>query len=643
MAKKINIGLVQANNGFSGKSYMPYAIACLQSYISASLPADKCGFLPLQYKRGPIKELVSRLDSADIIGFSAYVWNIEFSLEAAQRLKLLRPERLIVFGGPQVPDDATSFLKRHRCIDVVVHGEGERNFLKLISAFPANEWVDIEGISYIAQTDEFITTPPAKRLRDLSEIPSPFLDGVLDELLRRHPDENWIGQWETNRGCPFQCTFCDWGSATGSKVARFEMDRIMKEIDWFSRNKVSDIFLCDANFGLLPRDIDIARHLSEARKNRGYPEKIFVQSTKNATDRAYDCQKILSEAALNGGVALSMQSLDEVTLRNIKRDNISLDSYFELATRFAKDNIRTYSDLILGLPGETYESFVHGIEKLLSMGPANRIKIGILTILPNSEMGNAAYRQRFGLITVRSKLLNMHGDDRRLDDDVDEYQELVIATDAMPRAAWRQARMFAWTTSLLYNSRLFYLPLMIAHHVGGLPYKNLIEAFMDADATHPILSEISAFFERKAALTQDGRDEYEFSEKWFDISWPVDEISTIELFDRGDVDRFYAEATDIVMTVSGKAPDFVLRAIAEASRLNFELIEKPYERTNKVVRQNLNIVEFCDGVSIGAPVALNECGRELAIESKSTGIYGIEAWCREAVWPGRLLCNCKAL
>ena len=149
-----------------------------------------------------------------------------------------------------------------------------------------------------------------------------------------------------------------------------------------------------------------------------------MQNTKNATERAYLTQKIIADAGLNKGVALSMQSLDLTTLNNIKRSNISLESYWELARRFTKT--QTYTDLILPLPGETYESFCKGVDSLIRAGQHNRIQFNNLSILPNAEMGDPDYLKKFGMKVIKSQIINIHGSLVELDDDVPEYQELVV-------------------------------------------------------------------------------------------------------------------------------------------------------------------------------------------------------------------------
>ena len=300
--------------------------------------------------------------------------------------------------------------------------------------------------------------PNIERVRDLDEIPSPFLEGAFDSIMAANPQESWIGLWETNRGCPFRCTFCDWGSATAAKVTKFGEERLYREVDWFAEKKIEYIFCCDANFGIQKRDVDIAKYVAGIKQDTGYPVALSVQNTKNATERAYETQKILSDAGLNKGVALSMQSVDMTTLEAIKRDNISLGTYMELQRRFTRDKVETYSDLILGLPGETYELFVRGVDQLIENGQHNRIQFNNLSILPNAEMGDPAYQAKYGMVTVESKIINIHGERIELDDDVPEVQDLVVATAAMPLADWRRTRVFCWMTALLHFDKLFQIP-----------------------------------------------------------------------------------------------------------------------------------------------------------------------------------------
>jgi len=632
------VGLVQINNSFSGQNYLPYSVALLQTYVQRMAgDPGRYRFLPPLYKRVRIADAVEALKDADLVGFSTYVWNGRISLEIARRLKALKPGIAIVFGGPHVPDQPEAFLRANPQIDLAVHNEGERTFLKLLDAFPDRRaWQALPGVSMVTVDGGFVRNPNIDRVRDLDEIPSPFLEGAFDAIMAANPHESWIGLWETNRGCPFRCTFCDWGSATAAKVTRFGEERLYREVDWFAAKKIEYIFCCDANFGIQKRDVDIARYVASIKKGTGYPVALSVQNTKNATERAYETQKILSDAGLNKGVALSMQSVDKATLVAIKRDNIALGTYMELQRRFTRDRVETYSDLILGLPGETYESFVQGVDQLIENGQHNRIQFNNLSILPNAEMGDPAYQARYGMVTVESRIINIHGERIELDDDVPEVQDLVVATAAMPAADWRRTRVFCWMTALLHFDKLFQLPLILAHGISGIAYRDLIEAFMAADpARFPLIAEINAFFHSEAGSIQQGGPEYVFSREYLGIYWPADEFIFVKLTAEGRFDAFYAEAGRLLEeTVGARSDGLPMEVFEEAIRLNHALVNQPFARGDLTLRVTHNLLDYWHKVRSGEPADLAEVAMAVDIDRTSKPYDDFQKWCREIVWWG---------
>jgi radical SAM superfamily enzyme YgiQ (UPF0313 family) len=628
---------VQINNSFSGQNYLPYSVGCLEGYVreKAADPA-RYRFLRHIYKRMPVRDAVEHLLPADVVGFSTYVWNARISLEIARRLKQRKPEMLIIFGGPQVPDKPECFLREHPFIDVAAHNEGEQTLLGLLETYPNRDWSGLTGISHVGADGAFHRAPPTPRFRELDQVPSPFLNGMFDDLMAANPQETWIGLWETNRGCPFQCTFCDWGSATAAKVTKFEMERLRQELDWFSHKRIQYIFVCDANFGIQKRDVEIAEHVAAIRRATGFPQGFSVQNTKNATERAYLTQKILSDAGLNKGVALSMQSLDVTTLRNIKRDNISLDTYLELARRFSRDRVETYSDLILALPGETYESFCNGVNTLIEAGQHNRIQFNNLSILPNAEMGDPDYLARFGMKIVVSDIINIHGSIEEIDDDVQEKQDLVVATDSMPAADWRRTRTFCWMTAFLHFDKLFQMPLIVMHEATGISYRALIEAFLEADAARfPVLAGIRDFFMREAESIQNGGPEYVYSKEWLGIYWPADEYAFITLTVEGKLAAFYDEAQrlleDLLAAQNATLPDGLLH---DAVHLNHALVSQPFIREDLRVSTRYNVLGFCEAVRAGVPERLVPTPCTIEIRRSLAHYEKLEDWCRQVVWWG---------
>lgn len=633
----LNIGLVQINNSFSGQNYLPYAVGLLQAYVhnNARHPERYTFRLPI-YSRIPVKRAVEQLLGANVIGFSTYVWNIRISLEIARQIKKACPETLIVFGGPQVPDRAEEFLRANPFIDLTVHGEGEPIFLGVLENFPSRTWENVPSMSYLRADGTFVFNMRAERLKDISIIRSPYLEGVFEPLMQANPDEKWLILWETNRGCPFACTFCDWGSAIAAKVSQFDMDRLVREVDWFAQKKIEFIFCCDANYGMLSRDYDITRYVADTKQKLGYPKALSVQNTKNGTDRAYQVQKLLSDAGLNKGVAISLQSMDPETLKAIKRQNISTESYQELQRRFTRDRVETYSDLILGLPGETYESFAEGVSAVIDNGQHNRIQFNNLSILPNAEMGDPEYQKKYGMEIIESNIINIHGSLAESNEEISEMQQLVVATASMPREDWVRTRTFCWMAAFLHFDKVMQIPLIILHENCGVSYRELFEAFLDERADqYPILSEIKHFFIRTARDIQGGGPEYCHSTQWLDIFWPADEYALINLCAENKLAGFYGEA-EALLTGFLKAHFLQLppKLLHESVELNRNLIKLPFQKQDLEFETSYNIWEFYCSVLVGERVQLEERACVNRINRTRVVYNSWEDWYREVIWYG---------
>jgi 2-(S-pantetheinyl)-carbapenam-3-carboxylate methyltransferase len=622
----------RAATGGSSFAFLPYAAGLLEAYVRrhARDPHRYQFRLPL-FRRGPVERLAAHLDGVDVAGFSTYCWNVELSVAIARELKRRSPRTRVIFGGPHVPDAGVPFLDAHPFIDAVVHGEGEAAFLDWLEA-PDEARDTIPGITTRTLEGRLVTTPRAPRRRDLDTIPSPYLEGVFDRVIDAHPDIRWQALWETNRGCPFACTFCDWGSATASKVYQFSMDRLHEEIRWMAAHRVEMLFCCDANFGLLPRDIEIAQEIAAVRARTSYPALVTVQSTKNATERAYTIQRLLGGASPNG-VTLSLQSADTTTLAAIKRDNISLDSFQELQHRYTRDGIETYTDLILGLAGETYASFRDGVSRVIANGQYHRIHFWNCSLLPNAEMAQPAYRAAHGLVTVRSRYVAAHQPIARPDGLVDEYLELVVATSAMPADDWVHAKAFWWMTDLLHCDRVLQIALAVLHAEHGLDFGRMIERFLDADATRfPTIAGVARLFHDKARAIQQGDVEFIPSEEWLGIYWPADEYALIDLVARFGIDVFYDEARTLLRALVADArPGASLDLVDAAVRLNAALLKVPFEIDDLDLSLCFDVWECYRDVISGRPRRPRLGATQYRITRTQPIWLSAESWCEDVL------------
>ena len=635
---KLKIGSTQINNGFAGQYYLPYSIGLLQAYVlHNSIDNKRYNFLDPIYKREEFDICIEKLKRSDIVLLSMYVWNEQITLAIAKELKKLDKDKFIIIGGPSVPDNvdgkAEKFLKNNPYLDVCIHQEGERTILKLLDEFPNINYENTPNISYL-KNNKYFNNKTIPRLKSFENSPSPYLCGVFDDLIKKNPEERWLASWETNRGCPFSCTYCDWGSATNSKVARIDLDRVSRELDWFSKNKIEFIFCCDANFGMLPRDYDIALKAVENKNKYGYPKVLSVQNTKNARERAYKVQKLLADNGLSKGVTLAMQSVDSHTLKEIKRDNISIADYQELQKRFTEDGITTYTEFILGLPGDTYDSFANGVSDVISSGQHNRIQYNNLSILPNAEMARDDYIKSNNIITKSVPIVNPHGSlDEDPTDGIKEKQEIVISTRTLTKEEWIKTRLYASVSEFFYFNKILQVPIMIKSNLEKKTYRSIFEDLisLNGNKNFPIISKIISNLTKHASSITDGGYEFILEKDCLGIFWPPGELEYIKLLKDSSLKSFFDEAKNYFIKGKNKQNDEI---ISDCIKLNHNIMRLPFENENKILELNYNIADCYDLIKKNKEFNLKKEKSVIKIVKSDFYFDNWNDWMREVVWYG---------
>ena len=294
--KSIDVDMIQVyssqfNYQYGNNIHVPYSIGTLVSYLkSKNHIKTNFKFNKTAVFRNRINEYIEKYTNVDILLCSCYVWNWEITNHLAEKIKKNNPNCLIVFGGPHVPQNTSGFFEEYPYVDILVHGEGEITIEKIFSRYLVDKnYKEVKGIS----TKEY-NTPPRERIEDFSILPSPYLDNTIWELVEKVEGIRWDVSWETNRGCPYLCTFCDWGSATFTKLRKFDEKKIFDEIDWFTENKISYIYCCDANFGIfLERDRNIAKKIKENKLKKKYPETFVVNWAKNSSAKSENLSNLI--------------------------------------------------------------------------------------------------------------------------------------------------------------------------------------------------------------------------------------------------------------------------------------------------------------------------------------------------------------
>lgn len=422
--------------------YLPYSVGCLWAY-AYSFPEIMEHFTlgDIVWSREDINAVANKIASSDVFAFSTYVWNKNYNYALATKVRELNPAAVIIFGGPEVPVEDKNLFKLLPFANVVVKTEGEIAFHSILHAIATSgDFLDITGL-LVNDAGSIVDTGPAKRIENLQELPSPYTTGVFDQLTKIEGVE-WNATLETNRGCPYQCTFCDWGSLTYNKVKKFELERVFEELDWVAKHKCGFISIADANFGMfVERDNAIVDKLLQVQQTYGYPCTFSVSWAKNQKAEVIELvKKLVRSPNFNQGLSLAVQSMDLDVLENIKRKNLGINQVKEVFDLCDKENIPLYTELILGLPGETLESWKKGVWDVFEAGNHTGVDIHQAQLLENAEM-NLLQRKLYG---IKSVVVYDYMSGSYNTDELKEGVAVVTETKTMPAADMHAAQMFNW-------------------------------------------------------------------------------------------------------------------------------------------------------------------------------------------------------
>ena len=542
------IRLIQVNFTYGPNAYLPYSVGLLQAAVQQEPDlAPYVNFEPLQFIRESIQESAERARGVDIVGLSAYIWNWQYVKALAARIKEISPSSFILVGGPQVPHTSESLFQEHPYFDCVAVGEGEETFVELVRAFvhaeePLGGLHDVKGLVLQGPDGQRLPTGDRPRLTDMNSLNSAYLSGVFDSLVREYPNLHFQASQETHRGCPYSCTFCDWGSATMQKVRRFDASRISEEYRWMAENRIEVLYNCDANYGLFPDDEALTDSLVETKRRFGYPQKFRAAYAKNSNERVYRIAKELNDAGMSKGVTLSLQSLDSETLDAIKRRNMRINNFQELVDMYDASGIPTYTELIAGLPNETLGSFTSGIATLFEAGQHDGLNIYPTMVLPNAQLNDPNYREEHGIQTVSTPMLLSHGS--REDNEPQETYEIVIATRTMTARDFEDMMVFSWVVQALHCMNLTQYVSRVLHHWRSVKFDHFYQTLITNPSFSRTFEHELQTLRRVVRDVVTGEGSLDLRDDRFGlVVWPVEEI----LFLRLAAENFMADLEELLV------------------------------------------------------------------------------------------------
>lgn len=507
-------GLVLSSNVF------PLSIGLVAAYLLKQRP-DSAHVELFKYPEDLSQALEKR--PPDVVAFANYSWNFQLEYGYAKIIKKLWPKMVIVLGGPNYGlehEEIEQFWKEYPVIDFNIAREGEDAFVALIDALTKFDFdiaalkktrLQLPNCHYMAD-GELIIGPELPRLA-LDDLPSPYLMGLMDKFF----DGTLMPMIHTTRGCPFKCAFCTEGAAYYNVVEQ-RVYSLEEELHYISSRArgVSDLFISDANFGMFKADFDKARILADCQKRYDYPRYIHVSTGKNQKERVIEIAQMLN-GAMN--MAASLQSTDPTVLSNVERSNISIDKLSDVGLLANKVDTGTYSELILGLPGDSLVAHRQSLRDTVEANFDN-IRMYQLIMLPQTKLNTPSMRRKFEMKSKYRIMPRSFGRYSLAGENfvAVESEEILVENSTLPFADYAACREMDLTIEILHNGKV-YAEIQGLCRSLGLSWFDFIMRFYDRRRTFaPEITQLyddfshgmsARLWDERAALEQAVTDNFE--------------------------------------------------------------------------------------------------------------------------------------
>jgi len=589
---------------------VPLNIAYVASYLKHHMKLEKHVDVEIKLFKDASKltEAIEKRQP-DVVALGFFVWNEKLNTHVFDFVKEKYPKILTVGGGPRFtninsnPEGAKIFFDKVDSCDVFVVNQGEKGFYRVIKKYEELNR-SIKDLTSEVMPGSLVNNKNKKNIHidncddethligenigaldDLNSIPSPYLTGMLDEFF----DDRWMPLLETNRSCPYRCTFCAWGIGT-TKLLKFDEDRVLQEIDYISERckHTPTMFIADANFGILERDALFAKRMYENHLKHKFPMNVSVQWNKTRPDRIL---KVAKEFKNIAAVGASMQSLDENVLAAIKRKNLTFDQILTMQDSLKELGIEenAFTELIIGLPNETKKSHIMANKKLMDFG--FEIQNYFLHLLPGTEMDDKEYRKKYFKKTFYRLFDNSYGiyGGKK----IIECQETIGETNTMNHEEFKFFRFFHFLIQMMWGKKWYYYFLIFLQKKYSIHPVDFIEEVVNQFSNEKSkISEVYDAFMKDYSEAECFETEKELIDFWSE----QENFDRLKQGDYGKLNMLYTYR--VILGYRNEFSDYLLK-IAEgfATKNNFNKKEFLFECSEVLKFQNCKVLNFDDNMT----------------------------------------------
>ena len=369
---------------------------------------------------------------ADIYAFSSYLWSHMAIMAVAEEIKRRNPKRIVVLGGPHldITHNRVDWFFRNKFVDAICEptSYGEWFMNDLLDQYVEGD-VDWKQVSFSIFKTGRGKTPNKRDFK----FPGPLIEGNEDILFKckdiaLERDVPLVLPIELTRGCPYACVFCEWGGGIGTKVVRKDMEDIISDLNWIPQIGIEQVQILDANYGIYPEDEDVSKHIEEIKNTYDLPRHVEIYGmTKNKQERRWATIEPLARCKVVDRYKLSLQTLNDKVLENIKRKDIERHEDFAFAKYlFETYGVRSDFEFMMGLPGYTRKDFYDEVDIQYEHG--YNLERYLWLFLPDSPAYDPEYVKKFNIKTEKVCIGKSRMNSYAFDD-ISLFQDYHISSD----------------------------------------------------------------------------------------------------------------------------------------------------------------------------------------------------------------------
>lgn len=475
----------------------------LETYYSQnSEHADKWEWIPpiidIDIDVDKIIQHLSKYENLDVVGISRYIWDDASEVEKLQSwIRANHPKCIIALGGPhQDVQHREDFFRRNKLIDVSCDpmGYGEVFWTTLLDQISIGK-IDYDSIPF-AIYPKYGFIQRAKVQVNRREITwcddaygrhSAFIDAVKDYANKRN--YKVATAIEFSRGCPYSCTFCEWGG-TSTKVVFKPMDLIEKDLSFLIGRKIDHFNITDANLGIVVRDVDVIDLLiSICKRNKHIPHITVLGYAKNEKRYVNQILEKCADFGLIDELNVSIQSLNLETLSAVKRVDApwrkQIHDMLPIREKHPTFDIRLQN--MIALPESTladsYEWFnvTHEYNATFC--------VFMWHLLPSTPAYAADYMEKYQIRCVDAKAskraIGYPLNPSEISNHASVVMPIVVSTSTMSFDDFVETFVVTSLVSAGKRTDAFYRTIEGIHAKTGIPYSVLYKSYVDDVVKNP--------------------------------------------------------------------------------------------------------------------------------------------------------------